>query len=135
MLACGAKSAHILPGKEALIAEGIKVIQAQAKYEGGYWNTTGIARPITVRAVLPEMESRGIDVFFHGATGRGNDQMRFERYTNVLAPKMVVYAPWRELPAHLERTHTHTHTHRKERESARTPTHCFGCDIPSPRGY
>ena len=32
----------------------------------------------------------------HGATGRGNDQMRFERYTNVLAPAMKVYSPWRD---------------------------------------
>ena len=40
MVACGAEAAHIVPGKEALVREGIKVIQAQARYEGGYWNTT-----------------------------------------------------------------------------------------------
>ena len=40
MIACGAKQAHILDGKEALAKAGLKVIQAQARYEGGYWNTT-----------------------------------------------------------------------------------------------
>ncbi len=70
MLACGAKTAHILPGKEALIKEGLKVIQAQAKYEGGYWNTTGIARPVTTEIILKKMGDDGIPVMFHGATGR-----------------------------------------------------------------
>jgi argininosuccinate synthase len=42
------------------------------------------------------MKARGCTVLAHGATGRGNDQMRFERYTNALAPEMKVYAPWRD---------------------------------------
>ena len=96
MLACGAKAAHILPGKEALIAEGIKVIQAQAKYEGGYWNTTGIARPVTTEIILKKMRDDGIPVMFHGATGRGNDQMRFQLAANFLNPTADVYAPWRD---------------------------------------
>jgi argininosuccinate synthase len=65
-------------------------------YDGGYWNSTGIARAVTVQGLLPEMKSRGCTVLAHGATGRGNDQMRIERYTNVLAPEMKVYAPWRD---------------------------------------
>jgi argininosuccinate synthase len=65
-------------------------------YDGGYWNSTGIARAVTVRGLIPEMKKRGCTVLAHGATGRGNDQMRFERYTNVLAPEMKVYAPWRD---------------------------------------
>ena len=52
MIGCGAKEASIVPGQEALAQAGLKVIQAQARYEGGYWNTTGIARPITVEAML-----------------------------------------------------------------------------------
>ena len=43
-----------------------------------------------------DMKKRGIDTLVHGATGRGNDQMRFERYTNQFAPEMAVYAPWRD---------------------------------------
>ena len=96
MLRCGAVTAGILPAQEPLAEAGLKVIQAQARYEGGYWNTTGIARPITIRAILPELQSRGIGVLFHGATGRGNDQVRFQLAANMLAPEMTVYAPWRD---------------------------------------
>jgi argininosuccinate synthase len=77
------------------------MIQAQAIYDGGYWNTTGIARAVTVRGLISEMKKHGCTVLAHGATGRGNDQLRFERYTNVLAPEMPVYAPWRD-PVMLE---------------------------------
>ena len=96
MLACGAVGAHVVPGKDALAEAGLRVVQSQARYEGGYWNTTGIARPVMVRAVLPELEGRAVPVFFHGATGRGNDQVRLQLATNTLAPDMEVYAPWRD---------------------------------------
>ena len=96
MLACGATGAYIVPGQEPLAEAGLKVIQAQARYEGGYWNTTGIARPVTVRAVLPELRSRDIDVLFHGCTGRGNDQVRFQLASNMLDPSLLIYAPWRD---------------------------------------
>ncbi len=72
------------------------VIRCQATYDGGYWNTTGIARAVTVRGLIEKLQENGCTVLAHGATGRGNDQLRFERYTNVLAPKMSVYAPWRD---------------------------------------
>jgi len=79
------------------MAEGcFDIIQAQAKYDGGYWNTTGIGRYVTCRGLITAMQKNKVDVLAHGATGRGNDQMRFERYTNVLAPEMSVFAPWRD---------------------------------------
>ncbi len=96
MRGCGAVDAFIVPAHEALAGAGLKVLQAQARYEGGYWNTTGIARPVTVQALLQEFETRGIPVLFHGATGRGNDQVRFQIATNMLRPDMDVYAPWRD---------------------------------------
>jgi len=96
MVGSGAAGAIVVDGRPALAEAGLKVLQAQARYEGGYWNTTGIARPITVRAVLPELRSRGIGVLFHGATGRGNDQVRFQFAANTLAPELDVYAPWRD---------------------------------------
>ncbi len=71
-------------------------LKAQATYDGGYWNTTGLGRAVTVKGLLGAMRERGCTVLAHGATGRGNDQLRFERYTNVLAPDMKVYAPWRD---------------------------------------
>jgi argininosuccinate synthase len=74
----------------------LMMVRAQAMYDGGYWNTTGIARAITVKGLIKAMKERGCTVLAHGATGRGNDQLRFERYTNVLAPDMSVYAPWRD---------------------------------------
>ena len=102
MLGCGASDAAIIPGRAALAEAGLKVIQSQARYEGGYWNTTGIARPVTVAAILPHMENRGIGVMFHGATGRGNDQVRFQLAANMIDPKVEIYAPWRD-PEFVER--------------------------------
>ena len=96
MLACGASKATIVPGKELLASAGLKVLQAQARYEGGYWNTTGIARPVTVKAILDTLSNDDINVLFHGATGRGNDQVRFQLTSNMLQPDLDVYAPWRD---------------------------------------
>ncbi len=101
MLACGALEAAVVPGQEALARAGLRVIQAQARYEGGYWNTTGIARYVTTALIIRELEKRSIEVLYHGATGRGNDQVRFQLATNMLAPRMQVYAPWRD-PAFVE---------------------------------
>ena len=95
MAPCGVETVMV-DLKVPMAAACFDVILAQAMYDGGYWNTTGIARAVTVRGLIPEMKRRGCTVLAHGATGRGNDQMRFERYTNVLAPEMKVYAPWRD---------------------------------------
>ncbi len=102
MVACGAVEAELIAGQEALAAAGLQVIQSQARYEGGYWNTTGIARYVTTALIIRELQRRSIGVLFHGATGRGNDQVRFELATNMLAPEIQVYAPWRD-SAFLER--------------------------------
>lgn len=82
--------------KQDMARACFRMIRTQAMYDGGYWNTTGIARAVTVRGLLGPMREHGCTVLAHGATGRGNDQLRFERYTNVLAPDMQVYAPWRD---------------------------------------
>ncbi len=82
--------------KDTMAEACFAVLKAQASYDGGYWNTTGIARAVTVQGLVRAMQKQGCTVLAHGATGRGNDQVRFERYTNVLAPEMRVYAPWRD---------------------------------------
>lgn len=82
--------------KDAMAAGCFEIIRCQATYDGGYWNTTGIGRAVMLRGLIEAMQARGCDVLSHGATGRGNDQLRFERYTNVFAPEMEVYAPWRD---------------------------------------
>jgi len=95
MAPCGVKTT-IVDLKQQMAEACFEVIKAQAMYDGGYWNTTGIARAVTCQGLIPAMKKQGCTVLAHGATGRGNDQMRFERYTNVLAPDMKVYAPWRD---------------------------------------
>jgi len=82
--------------KDAMAEACFEVLQAQAMYDGGYWNSTGIGRAVTMHGLLPAMLKHGCQAIVHGATGRGNDQMRIERYTNVFAPDMLVYAPWRD---------------------------------------
>jgi len=96
MLACGAVDYVALPLQHAIAEAGLRIIQAQAYYEGRYWNTTGIGRHVIVAGMVPEMRKRGIGVLSHGATGRGNDQVRFQLVANMLAPEIQVYAPWRD---------------------------------------
>lgn len=96
MLMAGATDFVLLPAKEAIAEAGLKVIQSQACYEGRYWNTTGIARCVLTQAMIVEMQNRGLTILSHGATGRGNDQVRFQLITNMLAPEFEVYAPWRD---------------------------------------
>src|ERR1043165_5475361 len=96
MLACGAKDYVALPLHDAIAEAGLDIIQAQAYYEGRYWNTTGIGRHVIVSGMVPEMRKRNISILSHGATGRGNDQVRFQLCTNMLAPEFAVYAPWRD---------------------------------------
>lgn len=96
MLMAGAKDFVLLPVREAIAEIGVQVIQAQACYEGRYWNTTGIARCVLTKAMVEAMKKRGLTIFSHGATGRGNDQVRFQLITNMLAPEFEIYAPWRD---------------------------------------
>ncbi|GAC1336718.1 MAG: argininosuccinate synthase [Isosphaeraceae bacterium] len=96
MLACGATDFVVLPLRDAMAEAGVQMIQAQARYEGQYWNTTGIGRHVIVDGMVADLRKRGIFVLSHGATGRGNDQVRFQLVTNMLAPNIEVYAPWRD---------------------------------------
>lgn len=95
MAPCGVDTI-VVDLKDAMAEACFQVVKAQATYDGGYWNTTGIARAVTTKGLIKQMQANGCTVLAHGATGRGNDQVRFERYTNVLAPDMKVYAPWRD---------------------------------------
>jgi argininosuccinate synthase len=102
MRASGAADYIAIPLHDMIAEAGIELVQFQARYEGAYWNTTGIGRHVIVAGMVPEMRRRGIKVLSHGATGRGNDQVRFQLCTNMLAPEFTVYAPWRD-PAFLSR--------------------------------
>ncbi len=102
MRACGAVDFVALPLKNAIAEAGLWGVQAQACYESRYWNVTGLGRMVTTAGALPEVVKRGLKVLSHGATGRGNDQVRFQLITNMLEPSIEVYAPWRD-PAFLAR--------------------------------
>ena len=95
MAPCGTETV-IIDLKEQMAEGCFEAIMAQAKYDGGYWQSTGVGRWVTCLGLLRKMRERGVTCLAHGATGRGNDQMRFERYTNVLDPSFKVYAPWRD---------------------------------------
>ena len=96
MLASGATEFVALPLQKQIAAAGLEGIQFQARYEGDYWNTTGIGRHVIVAGMIPEMHKRGITVLGHGCTGRGNDQVRFQLCTNMIDPKIDIYASWRD---------------------------------------
>lgn len=96
MKACGAAETVVVDLREEMAERGLAAMQSLAQYEGRYWNTTGLAREVTVSGLLPELAKRGIKVLSHGSTGRGNDQVRFQLITNMLYPDVKVYAPWRD---------------------------------------
>merc|ERR1711920_100947 len=92
---CGVETT-VVDLKAEIAEAAFEAIACQAKYDGGYWQSTGLGRYVTVRGLLKEMKKQGCTVLSHGATGKGNDQLRFERYINVLDPTFKVYAPWRD---------------------------------------
>ncbi len=71
------------------------MIKAGAKYENEYLLGTSIARPIIAKALVDVAKSEGANYIVHGATGKGNDQVRFELGIKALAPNIKIIAPWR----------------------------------------
>src|SRR6201991_1510689 len=72
------------------------MFRANALYEGQYLLGTSIARPLIAKRLVEIAEQTGADAISHGATGKGNDQVRFELTANALNPSIRVIAPWRE---------------------------------------
>src|SRR5258707_11064504 len=72
------------------------MMQAGAIYEGQYFLGTSIARPCIAKRMVDIAKAEGADAIAHGATGKGNDQVRFELTAAALAPELQVIAPWRE---------------------------------------
>ncbi|MEG6586939.1 argininosuccinate synthase [Dendrosporobacter sp. 1207_IL3150] len=70
-------------------------LKAGAVYEGKYLLGTSFARPIIAKALVEIAEKEGADAIAHGATGKGNDQVRFELTVKALAPHLKIIAPWR----------------------------------------
>src|SRR5206468_310849 len=72
------------------------MIQAGAVYEGQYFLGTSIARPLIAKRMVEIARKEGATAMAHGATGKGNDQVRFELTAAALAPELEVIAPWRD---------------------------------------
>jgi argininosuccinate synthase len=71
------------------------MIRANAIYEGQYYLGTSIARPLIAKAQIEIAQKEGADTVAHGATGKGNDQCRFELTYMALAPNLTIIAPWK----------------------------------------
>ena len=71
-------------------------LRATATYEGYYLMGTSLARPVIAKGLVRAAEEHGADAISHGATGKGNDQVRFELSAYALRPDLQVIAPWRE---------------------------------------
>ena len=72
------------------------MFRANALYEGAYMLGTSIARPLIAKAQVEVARKTGADAVSHGATGKGNDQVRFELTYQALAPDLKIIVPWRE---------------------------------------
>ena len=83
--------------REAFVQECIlPAVRANAVYEWYYLMGTALARPVIARGLVRTAEDCGADAIAHGATGKGNDQIRFELAAYALKPDIQVIAPWRE---------------------------------------
>ena len=72
------------------------MFRANAIYEGEYLLGTSIARPLIAKRLVEIARETGADAIAHGATGKGNDQVRFELGAYALEPEIKIIAPWRE---------------------------------------
>ncbi len=93
----GAVEAVVGDLKEAFVTEAVfPALRAAAVYETEYLLGTSLARPIITKGLVETALAHGADAIAHGATGKGNDQVRFELSTAALAPELKTIAPWRE---------------------------------------
>ena len=93
----GIKEIFVEDLREAFVRDFVfPMFRANALYEGVYLLGTSIARPLIAKRQIEIARETGADAVAHGATGKGNDQVRFELTYAALAPQLTVIAPWRE---------------------------------------
>src|SRR5215211_4444199 len=96
-LATGASHVYIDDLQEEFARDFIfPMIQAGAVYENQYFLGTSIARPLIAKRMIEIARKEKGDAIGHGATGKGNDQVRFELTAAALAPELEIIAPWRD---------------------------------------
>ena len=99
--ALGIKEIHIDDLREEFVRDFVfPMFRANAIYEGEYLLGTSIARPLISKRMIEIVNETGADAICHGATGKGNDQIRFELGAYALKPGIQVIAPWREWNMH-----------------------------------
>ena len=95
--AMGVKEIYIEDLREEFVRDYVfPMFRANTIYEGEYLLGTSIARPLIAKRLVEIAAETGADAISHGATGKGNDQVRFELGAYALAPDISVIAPWRE---------------------------------------
>ncbi|MBI3606647.1 MAG: argininosuccinate synthase [Nitrospirae bacterium] len=98
-LATGAKKAVVQDLRDVFVREFVfPMLRANAVYEGAYLLGTSIARPLIAKAQMAVAAKEKADAVGHGATGKGNDQVRFELAYQTIDPSITIVAPWREWP-------------------------------------
>ena len=96
-LASGVSKVFIVDLTKEFLEEYVwPTLKAGAVYEGKYLLGTSFARPVIAKALVDIAKREGADAIAHGATGKGNDQVRFELTVKALAPNLQIIAPWRE---------------------------------------
>ena len=96
-LQTGASKLYIEDLREEFVREYVwTAVKANAVYEGVYLMGTSLARPVIAKRQIEIAQREGADAVAHGATGKGNDQVRFELTYYALQPNIKVIAPWRE---------------------------------------
>ena len=96
-LKSGASKAYVEDLTQEFLEEYVwPTLKAQAVYEGKYLLGTSFARPLIAKRLVEIAKAEGADAIAHGATGKGNDQVRFELTVKALAPNLTIIAPWRE---------------------------------------
>jgi argininosuccinate synthase len=96
-LATGAVDAIVEDLREEFVREAVyPALRASAVYEWYYLLGTSLARPIITKGMMRAVKATGADAIAHGATGKGNDQVRFELSAYAINPDIKIIAPWRE---------------------------------------
>lgn len=96
-LKTGADKAYVIDAKREFVTHYIyPAMKAGAIYEGKYLLGTSLARPIIAKKIVDIARKEKADAVAHGATGKGNDQVRFELTFKALMPELKIIAPWRE---------------------------------------
>ncbi len=102
----GVEKKALATGAEKCVVENLReefvrdffypALRANAVYEGSYLLGTSLARPLIAKAQMEVVNREGADAVSHGATGKGNDQVRFELAYLAMNPSITIIAPWRE---------------------------------------